>query len=284
MPLLHHLFGTSPNAGSDSILDPGRGLTPALPRPDPPICLVGDLHGMAALLEAMLARIAAQSGIQSGIQSGAAAQSGAARLIFVGDLIDRGPDSAAVLARVRALCQANPDRVICLMGNHERMLLDFLAEPETGGARWLRSGGGETLVSFGVTGHLRRMNPATRLTELAAALRAALPAGTEAWLRALPLYWQSGGTSGGLAVVHADADPALPMAAQLAKTLLWGMGRASKPRPDGLWLAHGHVIVPGLRVVPGRISLDTGACRYGRLSALWLDGQGAQVLEVATPL
>ena len=71
------------------------------------------------------------------------------------------------------------------------------------------------------------------------------------------------------------------MADQNPATLIWGLGRAALPRPDGLWLAHGHVIVPQVRITPGRISLDTGAYRTGRLSALWLDANGPRVLEVA---
>ena len=254
LPLLHRLFGLgSPEADF-----------PALPRPASPLCLVGDLHGRADLLAAMLARIEAEPAAAT------------ARLIFVGDLIDRGPDSALVLQRIRALTQARPAHVICLMGNHERMLLDFLAAPTSPAKRWLHAGGAETLASFGVP-WISGMEANARQTALAEALRTALPPGLTDWLEALPLYWQGEG----LAVVHADADPALPLDTQLPATLLWGLGRAAAPRPDGLWLAHGHVIVPQVQITPGRISLDTGAYRSGRLSALWLDAEGPRVLEVA---
>ena len=255
MPLLHRLFGLGPDGSADLA---------ALPQPKAPLCLVGDLHGLADLLEALLSRIAAEP------------EAASARLIFAGDLIDRGPDSAKVLHRVRSLTETRPGHVICLMGNHERMLLDFLADPTSPARRWLHAGGAETLHSFGVP-WISGAEAASRHTAQAAALRAALPAGLLDWLGSLPLYWQGDG----LAVVHADADPGLPMAQQLPATLLWGMGRAAPARPDGLWLAHGHVITPEVQITRGRISLDTGACRTGRLSALWLDRHGARVLKVA---
>ena len=61
------------------------------------------------------------------------------RLVFVGDLIDRGPHSAGVLRRLLNLCQAEPDRITCLMGNHERMMLDFLDAPAARARCWLLS-------------------------------------------------------------------------------------------------------------------------------------------------
>lgn len=102
---------------------------PPLPQSDPPVCVIGDIHGRLDLLDALLVQIAKQPAYDK------------ARLIFVGDLIDRGPDSAGVLARVHALHTAHPDRVICLMGNHERMALDFLENPARHGRRWIAAGG-----------------------------------------------------------------------------------------------------------------------------------------------
>ncbi len=273
MPLLHRLFGLGlPKLGPRRLdvarLDLPSVDLPALPRPDAPLCLIGDLHGRADLLEAMLARIATEP------------QAATARLIFVGDLIDRGPDSAAVLRRVWHLTRTRPGQVICLMGNHERMMLDFLSAPTSPAKRWLHAGGAETLASFGVP-WISGRDAASRQTALAAALRASLPPGLADWLGALPLYWQGEGPDEPIAVVHADADPGLALDQQLPTHLLWGLGRAAGPRRDGLWLAHGHVIVPQVQITPGRISLDTGAYRTGRLSALWLDAGGARVLEVA---
>jgi len=228
-----------------------------LPRPDPPVCVVGDVHGCLDLLDRLLACIATQPA------------AGRARLIFAGDMIDRGPDSAAVLARVQALCHAG--RAVALMGNHERLMLDFLDAPAHSGSPWLVNGGGATLLSLGVNPH-RPDRPET----LATALRAALPPGTEGWLRALPLSWREGA----LAVSHAGADPARPFEDQDDRALLWGhRDFCRKRRSDGLWIVHGHVIAPEVRAEGGRIGTDTGAFATGRLSAVWLDRDGMQVLE-----
>lgn len=228
-----------------------------LPRPNPPVCVVGDVHGCAALLDRLLTVIAAQPGADR------------ARLILAGDLVDRGPDSAAVLARVRALCDSG--RAVALKGNHEAMALDFLDAPAQAGPAWLANGGDATLRSLGVNPHRR-----TDMAALAAAFRAALPPGTESWLRALPLSWREAA----LAVSHAGADPALPFEAQSDQVLLWGHRdfRRSQ-RTDGLWIVHGHVITPQVVAADGRIGTDTGAFATGRLSAVWLDQTGMQVLE-----
>jgi len=236
---------------------------PPLPRPDPPVCVVGDLHGRADLLEQMLTRIAQQPG------------QGKTRIIFVGDIIDRGPDSAGVLARVSALCRADPDRVVCLMGNHERMLLDFLADPARYGPRWIAAGGGETLASYGLSPWARRQG-AQAMHSLAADLRAALPADMLDWLTTLPLIWHTGT----LAVTHAGADPKVPLEAQSAQRLLWGARKRERPlRNDDIWVAHGHTIVAKPEATGQRIAVDTGAWRSGRLSAAWLDADGLSFIE-----
>jgi serine/threonine protein phosphatase 1 len=254
MPSLRAFFGLGP-----------KPVIPPLPRPTTPICVVGDLHGMAELLHAMLALIAAQPGGPT------------ARIVFTGDIIDRGPASASVLTTLRHLCQTDPAHHICLMGNHERMLLDFLADPAKSGKRWIAAGGGETLISFDLIARISAPTPATRYTALANALRTALPDGLPEWLASLPLYWQEAG----FAVVHAGADPALSLPDQSPTALLWGHHQfLTTPRPDGLWIAHGHTIAPEVSIANGRIAVDTGAYQTGILSALWLDNDGARVLTV----
>ncbi len=237
---------------------------PPMPEPDPPLCLIGDLHGRADLLDIMLARIAAEP------------RGAEARLIFVGDLIDRGPDSAGVLRRIHALFQADPERVVCLMGNHERMMLDFLAAPAGRAKRWLNAGGVATLNSFGLATRLPEgAGQALHFATLSKSLRTALLPDLLPWITDFPLYWQGAG----LAVVHAEALPDRPMETQPETILLWGQTGITSPRPDGLWLAHGHVIMPQVTITQGRIALDTGAYRTGRLSAVWLGDTGTRVIE-----
>jgi len=224
---------------------------------DAPLAIIGDLHGRADLLEKMLARLADDAPD--------------AQLIFVGDYVDRGPESAAVLERVMSL----PD-AICLMGNHERMLLDFLEDPagkKEGGqrARWLRHGGRETLASFGI----HDGEP----TEQRDAFLSAMGPETVDWLASRPLFFKSGT----LYVTHASADPALPIEEQNETTLLWGhpdFGR--KLRKDGHWVVHGHTIVPSPVVHRGCISIDTGAFATDRLSAAVISGEELTFLEVST--
>ena len=125
MPLLHRLFGLGPDGSADLA---------ALPQPKAPLCLVGDLHGRADLLEALLSRIAAEP------------EAASARLIFAGDLIDRGPDSAKVLHRVRSLTETRPGHAVhavlpaegfeALKGSFEPVMKRTL----TNARQYLRSG------------------------------------------------------------------------------------------------------------------------------------------------
>lgn len=253
-PVLHRLLGTDRVVG-----------VPPLPRPDRPICVVGDLHGRADLLDMMLALIAAEP------------DGGVVQVVFVGDLIDRGPDSAGVLSLVHALAMAEPQRFFCVMGNHERLLLAFLVAPDGRAKRWLYGGGVATLRSFGLASRRPEgADFAAHSQVLAQSLHDALLPDLLPWIKALPLYWQGQG----LAVVHASAVPDRPMADQPETALLLGHPAARTARGDGLWIAHGHVIVPDVRITPGRIALDTGAYRTGRLSGIWLDGEGARVISV----
>lgn len=236
-----------------------------LPCPETPVCVIADIHGRLDLLEAMLARIAAHPHGKD------------TRILFVGDLVDRGPDSAGVLARVQALHKAEPTRVICLMGNHERMLLDFLEDPARAGPRWIRNGGAETLSSFDLSPWARRQGPEA-LEALAEALRAALSAETVAWLSTLPLIWQEGT----LAVTHAGADPKRAMEDQPPERLLWGpRKRETARRRDDIWVVQGHVIVPTAHAQDQRIWIDTGAWRTGQLSATWIDSSGLSFLNIS---
>lgn len=97
---------------------------------------IGDIHGCGDLLDALLERIEDHANGRE------------RRIVFLGDYIDRGPDSAAVLRTISRLQWSEPDHVTCLMGNHERMLLDSLRTEESA-LHWLANGGEATLESFG---------------------------------------------------------------------------------------------------------------------------------------
>lgn len=262
--LLHRIWparGAGPGPSGDA---PGWNGGP--PAPDVPVAVIGDVHGRHDLLVQLLPQL-----------DGVIADGG--QVVLVGDHIDRGEDSAAVIDAL----MGRPD-LVCLMGNHEAMCLAFLDDPVRHGARWLRHGGLQTLASFGV-GFDARSDARSEtgaapagdgLLGLRDGLARAMGDGRIDWLRGLPLRWQSGN----LGVTHAGADPGLPLGAQTARTLLWGHGDfARRARDDGLWIAHGHVIVDAPAAAAGRIAVDTGAFATGRLSAAVIDRDGLRFVS-----
>lgn len=229
--------------------------------PKRPIYAVGDIHGRADLLVRLLRRIRedAERYKMDGFQ-----------LVFLGDYVDRGYGSSRVLAMLHRLSVRNPSWVTCLMGNHERMLLDFLADPEVAGPEWLRNGGRWTLESYRIS----LTDTGTEKADyagLARALRRAMPAGTRKWLETRPLHWQSGN----IVCVHAGMDPLAPVEQQPADTFLWGhRDFAQVRRKDSLWVVHGHTIVAAPRIADGRVSIDTGGYATGHLSAVAITPDG----------
>lgn len=249
MPFFKRLFGSKPFA---------HAFTAPL-RPDAPVFVIGDLHGCIRQMRDLQAQMQAKDP--------------EATQVYVGDYVDRGDHSKEVLEALYA-ARDNP-QVICLRGNHEDMLLDFLADPTVKTARWLRHGGITTLGSYGITG-VTDASPPEVLVETATRFQQVLSTQTQHWLAALPTRWHSGN----LAVVHAAADPALPMASQSEQTLKWGhRDFFSTPRRDGIWVAHGHTIVEEARSEAGRIAVDTGAYATGRLTAAYITRGGLEFLQ-----
>ncbi|MCK0168470.1 glycosyltransferase [Jannaschia sp. S6380] len=228
-------------------------------RPAGRIYAVGDVHGRHDLLQLALRHIGQDD----------ARHAVPATLVMLGDYVDRGDGAAEVLSLLRALPEWFRGDVVCLAGNHERMMLDFLADPPRNGPVWLANGGLQTLASFGVG--LGDPGDGAALMAAADALRAAMPDGTADWLDDRPLHWRSGNAI----FVHAGLDPAYPLEAQEDATLLWGHAAFDRTsRQDGHWVVHGHTIVPEPLAVEGRIALDTGAWATGRLTVGIL-GSGA---------
>jgi serine/threonine protein phosphatase 1 len=227
------------------------------PVPDGLTYAVGDIHGRLDLLELAIAAIEADR------------KGTAATVVFLGDYIDRGPESAGVLNRLFCL-RGSGLEVVCLMGNHERMMLDFLDDPDGCGERWLDHGGSDTLTSFAVSRPVPSEN-GTLLQGMSDLLREALGSELEQWLRDLALSWRSGS----LGCVHAFTDPARDWQSQTERVLLWGRPPSElSPRPDGMWVAHGHTIVPEAVARSGHIALDTGAYKTGVLSILKSSDEG----------
>ncbi len=226
------------------------------PCPEIPVVVVGDIHGRADLLDDLLEKISQQAG--------------AAKLVFVGDYVDRGPQSRRVIKTLRGL-----ENAICLCGNHEVMLLEFLDDPIEKGGRWLRNGGEKTLASYGI--EVNSNSSSLDIVRASEMFRAALDDGSEAWLRQLPLSWMSGN----LFVTHAGPDPARPVQGQDEKVYLWGHNRFLRDmRSDGIWVAHGHWIKDRVVCENGRIGVDAGAWASGRLTAALISTAGEVSLIV----
>lgn len=232
--------------------------TPMAPRR--PIAVIGDIHGRLDCLNALLDKLANHAVD--------------ATWIFVGDFIDRGDHSAEVLDRLFNLMQQRPE-VVCLLGNHEEMLLWFLEDPAKHGPAWLRYGGLQTLASFGVP--IPATGPQSHnLREVRDLLLAALPMAQLNWLQSLPRYWQSGN----VAAVHAGADPTRPLDRQSGSTLTWGhQSFGHLPRQDGIWVIHGHTTVTYPVERNGVISIDTGAYATGKLTAALVENGSVDFLQ-----
>lgn len=219
--------------------------------PGSPFAVIGDIHGSAGLLRQILQHLETET---------------TGPVVSVGDYIDRGENSAAVLDILMDRQSRDPENTICLMGNHEAMLLEFLDSPTTAGLRWMRHGGRQTLASFGLQSPVFDA-PHDDWISLRDGFADRLGPDRLDWLRGLPLYWQSGN----VVVAHAAADPSLPLDRQSAQSLLWGHPDfLRRPRQDGLWIAHGHTIVDKPTAEHGRIATDTGAYATGRLTAAWI--------------
>jgi serine/threonine protein phosphatase 1 len=213
-----------------SLSSPNR---PALPDGQL-VYAVGDIHGRADLLDDMLRRIEDDAR--------AADPADQPTLVFLGDYVDRGPDSRAVVERVIGGLPEGFDAHF-LKGNHEAMLLDFLEEP-CRLEHWLMNGGEPTMRSYGVdTERLWRLGAAPETWREAFA--EALPEAHLEFLKNLKLSV----SFGDYLFVHAGVKPGVPLAAQKEEDLIWIRG-------------------PFLNCTePG---IDTGACFTNHLTALKL--------------
>ncbi len=243
-PWLSRLMGSKPRGKRASTPpDPRPHLLPLTP--EFAFVAIGDVHGQDALLAALLDRLATET---PGLPQ-----------LFLGDVIDRGPASAQVLRRLFA----QRAEVLCLRGNHETMMLDFLADPVRRGPAWLTHGGAQTLTSFGIASPDPRSRPAL-MTAAAAALSDALGPDMLGWLRDWPTWW---GTNN-VVCAHAGFDPSRHPTQQPDRAMIWGdPAFLTTERIDDLWIVHGHWITPDPRPGQSRIPVDTGAYATGLLTA-----------------
>ena len=196
---------------------------------------IGDIHGCFAQLSALSTLCLNDAGLEP------------SQFIFLGDYIDRGPHCAKVIDFLMNLQAAAPDRVTCLMGNHEDLLLSAVDDPKNE-QRWLRNGGTRTLRSYG----------ASKSTDL--------PAYHLSWLETLPKFHDDGVRF----FVHAGVHPDRPLDQQDEYDLLYIREPfLSSTKDFGRYIVHGHTPIadgsPDQRL--NRLNIDTGAVFGRRLTA-----------------
>lgn len=220
------------------------------------IYAIGDVHGcyeqLVALLEAIVADIARSDGATP------------ASVIFCGDYVDRGPDSAKVLDALVWLRRQAPFDVAFLRGNHEAMLLQFLERPDQA-LLWLEHDGIGTLASYGV-----EAGPEEDCYQLRDRLLDAMPAAHLELLRALPVRL----VRGDYVFVHAGLRPGVALARQSDEDCLWiGDDFLRRDRRFEKIVVHGHSWrTDRPEVTDHRIGIDTGVYATGVLTAVRLDG------------
>lgn len=226
---------------------------------------IGDVHGCLDQLLA-LESLLADDGLNF---------EGEKWLITLGDHIDRGPASAAVIEHVRGPAPAGFRR-FALLGNHEQIMLDFLGNPAAH-AYWLDEGGTQTLGSYGVAADYPPLRGLASLEERLASI----PPTHRQFMSELPLCV----SLPGWLFVHAGIRPGIPLAMQTDEDLIWIRAPfLTSQLTGGLRVVHGHT--PGRDIVatPHRINVDTHCYHTGRLSAVRVtpDG-GTSFLSVDGP-
>ncbi len=233
---------------------------------------VGDCHGCLAALRALRSAIVADS-------ARADAEGPRAHrrvVIYLGDYIDRGPDSRGVLDLLIGEPLAGFE-TIHLMGNHEAFLRGFL-DGEDVAAAWLTYGGVETLSSYGLDlAALTGPWPEPDARDLRDALTPAIPEAHRAFLDGLALSH----IEGDYYFVHAGIRPGVPLERQGENEQLWIREPFLGSTADhGKVVVHGHSVAREPEVRANRIGIDTGACFGGKLTALVLEGDRHRFLSV----
>ncbi len=238
------------------------GPSPAIPSGER-VYAIGDIHGRSDLFAALIAAIDADDAARGPADT---------TVILLGDLVDRGPDSAGVIAFARGWQTRR--RVRLLTGNHEEVFLDSFDKIEVL-RHLLRYGGRETLLSYPID--LETYSRAD-LAETQELMRAAVPAEDVGFLQS----FEDHVTIGDYLFVHAGIRPGVALEDQLLQDLRW----IRQPFLDsaesfGPVVVHGHTISARAEIRHNRIGIDTGAYASGRLTALGLEGTTRWLIEAS---
>ncbi len=194
-------------------------------------------------------------------------------VVYLGDYVDRGPDSAGVVERLLAEPLRNFESIY-LKGNHEDLLLQFLADVSVAPA-WIPIGGSDTLESYGVAARSFVHEP-SELAELQKCFQQNLPPRHLAFFEGL----SQSHIEGDYAFVHAGVWPGVPLAQQRPRDLMWIRDEFLYSGEDhGYVVVHGHTPSEYPEYQRNRINIDTGAFYTGRLTALVLHGESVAFLN-----
>ena len=226
------------------------------------IIAIGDIQGFADRLDILLGMIIADLAASPPVE---------AEIVFLGDYIDRGPNSAAVLDRLAR--RDVPLPFVALRGNHEALLLEALADP-AGMAHWCRSGGDATLASYGI--ELSPQAGGKALSRARKALLERLPEQHRRFLAHTAFHH----VAGPYTFVHAGLRPGVPLDQQSEDDLLWIRDAffRSAHSIDGV-VVHGHTPRPRPENETHRINVDTGVFKYGVLTCAVLEGAERRFLS-----
>jgi serine/threonine protein phosphatase 1 len=218
---------------------------------------IGDIHGRLDLLDLLLREIE---------QHNAARPARETIVVSLGDIIDRGPHSRAVVER---LMQPLPfaARLICLKGNHEEMLVRGLGGETQLLRTWLATGGRDCARSYGVDPILLDGQPEEIVEHN---LANAIPRSHLAFLASLP----DTARFGDYLLVHAGIRPGVDLAAQRPADLRWiRKGFLEADDDHGFLVVHGHSVALAIEKRANRVGIDTGAYRTGVLTAMWIEDE-----------
>jgi serine/threonine protein phosphatase 1 len=223
---------------------------------------IGDIHGCIEQLDDLL----------EAIDKDATGCTLDTHLVFLGDLVDRGPQSADVVGLLRT-GPLPADTAHFIMGNHEEVMIDCYDGANDRSAAWLQYGGVETLESYG----LKRKDILAPSFEVRSAMRSAVPASHIRFLKS----FHDSVCLGDYLFVHAGIRPGIRIDDQWSRDLRWiRQGFLDNRSDHGCMVVHGHSIVPATEFHSNRIAIDTGCYASGTLSALALEADTARVLSV----
>jgi serine/threonine protein phosphatase 1 len=237
---------------------PSRSVNASAPA-DTRIYAVGDIHGRADLLSEITARIdddVRRRPIAHTVE------------VYLGDYVDRGPDSRTVLDLLSVRLVAN--RAVCLRGNHEAVMEGFLQDPAIL-QYWEPLGGMQTLASYGIELHDENetaFNLHRRFVD-------AFPRAHELVMQCMRNQF----SCGDFLFVHAGIRPDIPIEHQDANDLIWIRNEfLDSTRKHERFIVHGHTPVPHPDIRHNRINIDTGAWRTGTLTCIAIEGSTILIL------